>query len=209
MFRCLSTINGLLCTYSRFAPCFRQHNQAFITIKAIEKVAKEGEYNGNRILAKLSALIGDNPWRGEFKLSTLSLYLHQQRQAIRNLFDYDNDFTQFVRLATQFYERYVHKSVYPWNDDSAGMNPQLDRISVSVKEKHRTTAHQSLIYRRQIHTPTAVNFEEANKKAKIVATATSLSMPPPIGPIVGRGAAEIMTYERLTPDRFTHRKHGE
>ena len=39
---------------------FRQHNQAFITIKAIEKVAKEGESQANRILAKLSALIGDN-----------------------------------------------------------------------------------------------------------------------------------------------------
>ena len=77
--------------------------------------------------------------------------------------------------------------MYPWNDESAGMNPQLDNISVSVKEKHRTTAHHSLIYQRQIHTPTAVNFEEANKKAKIAAVATSLSMPPPIGPIVGRG----------------------
>ncbi len=189
--------------YSGLRLAYKRYRQLALTLEAHDKiVAEKLKVSG---LAMLAAFFDTTMVPVNRRVLTHAL--KEAERYIRQLVG--TEARAFLSHANSFYQRYVHKSVFPWNT-TTGMWPQYKRYQ-SVDADTGQLVNTGFFHR-QIFRSAYTVFAAGNtsiREAKWVASIPALFCAGFAGGVAVHTIAELVDYDKVVPKKFKDGNHGQ
>jgi len=195
--------DALMHYYQRYPDLRKLHKrwrQLVLTLAARAKM--NADQLKPSFLSRISSVL-DNT-RAELDLNALHNLKSYRERDLKNLLGEAN-LAAFMNLVSTFYDKYVHKSAFPWNT-TTGMWPQFK--TTQILSPYTGQQETTGIYHRQIYTTRYTDFRVGNRTIHNVGRI--------VGPVLGATSfftgpvvASLVDYDIITPKPFKDGKYGK